>query len=170
VNRTITIERFDLTGKGYNCTANLPRPNQLRPIGAKLLQTELTNGDRLPSDLVLIGDLPWQKSVANGTIKYLDTGMVLTGFNNEPIIYAVYQYTTSPTSTARRTCRAAIYKNNGLTFELRPERWSCFTGGFDFFTGTNNGILVKDLNGVCAETTWGESVQRFTYNFVPCPN
>jgi hypothetical protein len=165
VNRTITIERFDLTGKGYNCTANLPRPNQLRPIGAKLPQSELTQ--ILPLDNLLIGDLGWQRSIADGRIKYLDTGMVLTGFNNEPIIYAVYAARYVGTNV---TCRAPIYKNSGLTFELRPEQFACFNApDIEWWMGSSKGIVGKQA-GRCFETEWTESTLMFTTRQITCPN
>jgi hypothetical protein len=65
--RVRPIERFDITGKGYSCNANLPRENQLLPIAAKLLQNGSTQ--ELTLDTLLIGDLSWQRAIANGTIK-----------------------------------------------------------------------------------------------------
>lgn len=50
----------------------------------------VTGANLLPAGCVTIGDACWLESVANGTIKFANSGVVMTGVNTRPIIFAYY--------------------------------------------------------------------------------
>jgi len=56
------------------------------PIG-----TLVTGANFLPTECVTIGDSCWLASVANGTIKFVNSGAVQTGYNTRPIVFAFYK-------------------------------------------------------------------------------
>jgi hypothetical protein len=53
--------------------------------------TLMVGTNQLPAACVLVGDACWNQSIANGTIKLVNTGMTLTGVNTRPMLFAYYQ-------------------------------------------------------------------------------
>jgi predicted small lipoprotein YifL len=50
----------------------------------------VTGANTLPAACVTIGDACWLESVANGTVKFVNSGAVRTGFDTRPISFAFY--------------------------------------------------------------------------------
>ena len=53
--------------------------------------TLVVGTNQLPAACVLVGDACWNQSIANGTIKLVNTGMLITGVNTRPLVFAYYQ-------------------------------------------------------------------------------
>ena len=53
--------------------------------------TLVVGTNQLPAACVLVGDAFWNQSIANGTIKLVNTGMLITGVNTRPLVFAYYQ-------------------------------------------------------------------------------
>jgi len=50
----------------------------------------VTGANTLPAACVTVGDACWLASVADGTIKFVNSGVVMTGLNTRPINFAIY--------------------------------------------------------------------------------
>ena len=50
----------------------------------------VTGANTLPDSCFLIGDACWKENVANGKIKFVNSGIIMTGQNTRPIIFAYY--------------------------------------------------------------------------------
>jgi hypothetical protein len=61
--------------------------------------TLVVGTNQLPAGCVLVGDACWNQSIADGTIKLANSGLVLTGFNTRPIVFAFYRAGTGTAFT-----------------------------------------------------------------------
>lgn len=142
------------------------------PANITAIGTKVSDPVRLGSDVVRIGDAAWQKAVTDGQVKLLDTGLVHTGFNTRPVLWAFY---TAPTSGT--FCTRAIYRDTGLavgaetsaSFEFADG--NCNSNNVVWAQGTTKGVVrfFSDL-GACYEISWVASTQQYSDDKITCPN
>lgn len=53
--------------------------------------TLVTGANTLPATCVTVGDQCWLDSVADGTIKFVNSNAVMTGFSTRPVVFAFYK-------------------------------------------------------------------------------
>jgi len=130
----------------------------LYPIGAKVVgMNQLTS--------YTIGDTAWQQAVSDGTVKFIDSGFVLTGYSPRPIVWAFYKGWTGS------SCTRFIYKDDGAgVIDNQTSSETCTTGVIDWVVGTTTGIIrhYPDLNK-CGQFTWNQATSRIDEPVVTCP-
>jgi len=123
----------------------------------------VTGANTLPAACVTVGDACWLASVADGTIKFVNSGVVMTGANTRPIVFAYYltasgNWVTMPMyADVLATSPAANQNvNNG--------------GGSSIITdikGSANGVKKTVPAFGCFEEVYGGGV--FVNNTTTCP-
>ena len=132
----------------------------------------LVSGFRaLPATCVTIGDQCWEESVANGLIQFANSGVVMTGQNTRPIVFAFYTvngtfngqnvlyYLTTPIFAD------VVGKSTGLNQNVENGGVSGVTG-FDV-KGSINGLKLRASDG-CWEKVYNTG-GGFINNPITCP-
>ena len=132
----------------------------LKPIGSQAIGM-----NQLPASALLIGDTGWNKAVTDGVQKFLDSGMLLTGYNTRPIVFAFYK---APSGTS---CVTPIYKDDGSAVDNNKAVGNaCNTVDADWAVGTLSGVVRHFPSlGMCYEISWNQATQRFQDLQVTCP-
>jgi hypothetical protein len=182
--RVIPIERFPLVvnslsnkpgfegqdGGLYSCNANIPDPSQVRPIGVNVFKADTVNLPLLVRS-TQIGSLAWQKGMRQGQIVFLDSRMIFDGYNWEEGLTALFLVPSLVIPNGTAICKASLYKNSGLTYNLQADAWSCSTGDFEYFSGSVSGYLVKVENreNRCTEFIWDKNSSGIGVRSIQCP-
>lgn len=166
---TVNASGTDLAGNSGTATGTVTTtacatsswwpPATVASVGQKVSGTNVLSGTN-----VMIGDTTWQAAVKNGTVKFADTGAVMTGFDVRPIAWAVHQYSGS-------WCAIAVHKDDGSSVGVWTSAGStCNTEAFDYVIGTQAG-LIRHFSGrnQCFELRWNQSALTFTDTQISCP-
>ena len=121
------------------------------PKAVSSIGTQVIGANAIASTSLLIGDTAWQQYVRDGVIKFVDTGMVLTGLSDKPLVWAYY------ISWDGTYCTRPVFKDTGLG--LLPNTsltyGGCYTDPINWVVGTNNGIIkYAPQFGKCFQETW----------------
>lgn len=140
------------------CSALWP-PTTIAPINQKVIGLNVLSGTN-----VLIGDAAWQAAVTNNTVKFSDTGMVMTGLDTRPILWAMYQFNNM-------WCTVPVHKDDGSPSKgLEPAGSVCNTESIDYMIGTPAGLIRHFTNrDQCFERRWNQNPPSITDTQVPCP-
>ena len=135
-------------------------PQTFAAIGTKV--TTPTN--RLPSTVQNVGDAGWQQAVRDGNIKFIDTGLVLTGYSTRPIVFAHYLEPVNGYS-----CTRAVYKDDGSIAGLTSVSAGCTTSPSDWADGTSVGAIRHFPAYGCYQMVWNQTRLDFDDNAIACP-
>ena len=132
----------------------------LKPVGSQAVGM-----NQLPTNALLIGDAGWTKAVTDGIPKFLDSGMLLTGYNTRPIAFAFYK------ATSGVSCAKPIYKDDGSAVDNNKSViGGCNTVDVDWAVGTTAGVIRHFPSlGQCYEFSWKQTTQGFQDLQVTCP-
>ena len=134
-------------------------PAYIAPIGTKVVGM-----NQLPSTATTIGNTAWQQAVKDGTVKFIDTGIVLSGYSTRAVIWAFYQ------SIEGFSCARPIYKDDGSYVDHPETTGNCNTGVLaDWAVGTQAGIIRHAPNAGCYQLTWNATRKGFDDTLVSCP-
>lgn len=165
---TVTGTGTDLAGNTGTATGTVTTvgcqqaswpPPTVAPIGQKVIGMNV-----LPGTDVAIGDAAWQSAVRDGTVKFTDTGMIQTGVDTRPVVWAVMQYRGN-------WCFVPVHKDDGTASAGRTSPGTqCNTEEVDYFVGTDAGLL-RHFPGrnQCFELFWDEVDGRNHDRQVACP-
>ncbi len=123
----------------------------------------VTGANTLPAACLTVGDACWVQSVQNGTIKFVNSGAVMTGINTRPIVFAYY---ASNFNSNLYYYNLPIFADDGTSATLN----SVNTGGISGITsvrGTTTGTKLLDNYGICGERYFNGS--GFAGNIIACP-
>ena len=120
----------------------------------------VTGANTLPAACVSVGDACWVQSVQNGTIKFVNSGAVMTGINTRPIVFAFY-VTSGGVYNAK-----AIYGDDGLAAATTGVSGGGISGIVSA-KGSQNGVKLVDNYGSCGETYFVGG--GFATNVITCP-
>ncbi len=139
------------------------------PTSVAAIDAKTSGPKALPIDGQLnptIGGNIWQQATKVGTIKYADTGMILTGFSSRPMFLA---YFIEP--LGKNVCTTLVYKDDGSSIYPNPLTYGgCKTDAFDWIVGTADGFIAHfPTIGRCQKESWNVSSQRFDATEVICP-
>ncbi|NOT98934.1 MAG: hypothetical protein HOO97_07550 [Sideroxydans sp.] len=130
--------------------------------------TLVVGANVLPNTCVLVGDTCWNDSIANGTIKLVNSGVVMTGVNTRPILFAYFQIGNNGTASAGNYNTRYIY---GDAQALSPFNQQILDGSSANLTievkGTNVGIKSNIPPFGCYEFVWKSTF--FGMNTSTCP-
>lgn len=107
-------------------------PATIEPMGTKV------TGATVQITANVIGDASWQIDAKNGVIKFVDTGMVLTGYSAKPLVWAYYK------GWDGTYCLKPVFKDDGLGLAPGPLSYTygtCTTDPLTWVVGTKNGII-----------------------------
>ena len=140
------------------------------PISQKMMGTNV-----LSSASKLIGDTAWQEAVKDGTIKIMDSNVVMTGFTNVPLVWAVYRRILENVNGIAGNnqtiwCTVPVRKDNGESFGAwNTPNSNCNTDEQDWFFEDGGGIIRHSVNfGACFQKKWN-GIDNFNDPQVPCP-
>lgn len=120
-------------------------PATIAPVGQIV-----TGMNVLPGTEVAIGDMAWQAAVRDGTVKFVDTGMIQTGADTRPVVWAIMRY------GERAWCFAPVHRDDGSASLQRTNPGTqCNSEEIDYVVGTESGLL-RHFPGrnQCFEVFW----------------
>lgn len=116
----------------------------------------------------LIGDAGWVAGLKDGTIKPVDTGMIMTGYSNRPIVFMTFK--RDPSITIPVYCTTPVYKDDGKQIGLGNQA-ELLCGGteMDRVMGTDDGIIThRKIKNDCFLMKWFESELALKNQSVTC--
>lgn len=122
-------------------------PATISPIGTKVVGST----SQISSASRIIGDASWQTDVKNGVVKFVDTGMILTGYSTRPLVWAYY------ISLDGTSCNLPVFKDDGLPISLGTQYTygACSTDSLTWVVGTLSGIIrYTPQKNKCFEMVW----------------
>lgn len=137
------------------------------PATIHLVGEQVIGMNQLSSASLIIGDTAWKQAVTNGTVKFLDTGIVLTGYSTRSIVWAFYKGPLTGNS-----CTRLIYKDDGTGVANTSTEGNCNTDipSADWAVGTSVGV-IRHFPGKnqCYQLTWNQPTLGLNDLVVTCP-
>lgn len=174
---SLTVVASDLAGNVHNGTTHMVAtdpdryfdtwwpPKTVTPMGVKVF-----GANQLPTHCLTMSDPCWHEAIVNGTVKFIKTTAVMTGYNTRPIVFAYFRTANNLWSSS------IVYADTGEM--LLPEIASGVMTETDWVYGTESGLIVHEKpTGLCYEITWyppsttlgnGSNVWA-TYGAISCP-
>jgi hypothetical protein len=133
----------------------------LYPVGAQVIGM-----NQLSSASLLIGDTAWQQAVTDGTIKFMDTGLVMTSYTARLPVFAFFK------SRLGNSCARLVYKDDGSAVgQNNTTEGDCNTGpSTDWAVGTLSGV-IRHFTGInaCYRYTWNQNLLALDDTVISCP-
>ena len=127
----------------------------------------VSGANTLPATCLTIGDDCWKANVANGTVKFVNSGSVMTGLNTRPIVFAFYVVTNRFGNPSYNLL--AIYGDSEA--ESAAASQNLDNGGVNStisaIKGSTSGALMTGPVAGCAERTFTGS--GFGNTVAACP-
>jgi hypothetical protein len=128
--------------------------------------TLVVGANTLPDTCVSVGDACWMESIANGTIKLVNSGVQMTGMNTRPVVFAFYRIGNNGSIGANKYQTLAVYAD--VSAEAPFNLWSgAFPTAFQDVKGSTNGIKITIPPNGCYEFVWKGTF--FGNNVATCP-
>lgn len=129
--------------------------------------TQVIGMNQLSSASLLIGDTAWQQAVADGTIKFVDTGLVMTNYTARLPVFAFFK------SRLGNSCARLVYKDDGSAVgQNNTTEGNCNTDtpSVDWVSGTVPGIIRHfPGNNQCYQLVWNQTTLGLDDVLVSCP-
>lgn len=154
----------DQTWNGSMCASTWWPPATIAPVG-----TKVSGANQLPAGCNTWTDVCWQNAVKNGTVKFVATSAVMTGYSNRPIVFAYFRNTTTALGVTGLWNVLPFYADDGSP--VGPDISGGATYQIDFVVGTAKGEISHDTStGLCYETHWNQAQKLWeTGSPVSCP-
>jgi hypothetical protein len=128
------------------------------PMGDKI-----GNVQQLPAGCDTFRDACWKAAIAAGTVKFIATSAMMTGYSNRPVVFAYFRNTTAASGVTGLWNSLPVYAD-----DASPAAYD-IGGGFasqiDRVYGTPNGIILHDASsGLCAEWAWNATSLTWAIN------
>lgn len=129
------------------------------PVG-----TQVIGMNQVPASAVLIGDAGWKQAVADKVQKFLDSGIILTGYNTRAIAFAFFK------DQSGASCTTLVYKDDGSAVgNNKAVGNGCNTVDADWAVGTSAGVVRHFPSlGVCYQISWNQTLQKLEDLQVTC--
>ena len=136
-------------------------PAVIHPIGEKVIGLNI-----LPDSSFNIGDEGWKAAVQDGTIKVVDTGSVMTGYNTDPIVWMTFKRKDN-----LLFCTTPVFKKDGSPIgSFIYANSVCNTEEIDWTVGTQDGLIRHSpVRGECYQYKWDQVAGNFSDTVVSCP-
>jgi hypothetical protein len=140
-----------------------PPPTTIAPVGTKVL-----TANEIANSVTEVGSPAWQTLVRDGTIKFVDTGLIMTGYSTRPIVFAYYK---RPVGDGMTWCTRPVYKDDGSAVGASTYTgFGCNTEEISWERGTDSGVIRHYPNGNrCWQLGWNQSTLSFDETLVTCP-
>lgn len=130
--------------------------------------TLVVGANTLPNACRDVGDACWNDSIANGTIKLVNSGVVMTGYNTRPILFAFFQIGNNGTLSAGNHNQKVIYGDTQALAPFNPFILDGSGGNVESeVKGTLSGIKINFPAFGCYEFVWKATF--FGMNTSTCP-
>jgi hypothetical protein len=138
-------------------------PTTIAPVGTKVL-----TANEIANSVTEVGSPAWQTLVRDGTIKFVDTGLIMTGYSTRPIVFAYYK---RPVGDGMTWCTRPVYKDDGSAVGASTYTgFGCNTEEISWERGTDSGVIRHYPNGNrCWQLGWNQSTLSFDETLVTCP-
>jgi hypothetical protein len=131
----------------------------------------VVGANQLPPGCNTWKDQCWRDSVANGTVKFIATSAIMTGYSTRPIVFAYFRNTSTMFGVTGLWNYLPFYADDGSPFGpdifggSYSETDRVYGTAKNVANGTAGGIIIHDKStGLCCELAWDTAQKSWDNN------